>query len=218
MTSEELQTMACNYDDAALRELATLRGRVLTEQQVRVEVLRALGELMQAYHDTSVPFDAAMVGARTADRVTRELAGAVVEPSEAEVATLTERRDALLRLVAKLTRETPYPAELDECRSARSALIAEVGTLRAKCEDLRSQLPNFSHAETKAQRDALIVVDVERRARLRALLVEPAVTEERCGEIERLGWTPGNNISLLLASARQLHTLLAGLRQLTGTP
>lgn len=215
MTSEELQTMACNYDDAAmsetasaLRELATLRGRVLTEQQVRVEVLRVLGELMQAYHDTSVPFDAATVSARIADRVAKELAGSVVWPSEREIAglklenatlqavadsaeaevakltdvssvthlredlghlrgyltetrqllaedhetlpeaarrviaerdaarvevvTLTERRDSLLQLVARLTRETPYPAELDECRSARSALIAEVGTLRAQ--------------------------------------------------------------------------------------
>lgn len=31
---------------------------------------------------------------------------------------LTERRDKLLTLVAKVTRETPYPGELDECRWA----------------------------------------------------------------------------------------------------
>lgn len=48
-----------------------------------------------------------------------------------EVERLRTRQQELLALVAKLTRETPYPAELDECRSARAALIAEVGTLRA---------------------------------------------------------------------------------------
>jgi uncharacterized coiled-coil DUF342 family protein len=55
--------------------------------------------------------------------------------AEAEVERLTTRRDELLALVRKLTRETPYPAELDECRSARAALIAEVGTLRANAAE-----------------------------------------------------------------------------------
>jgi len=41
-------------------------------------------------------------------------------------------RDELRTLIVKISRETPYPAELDECRSARRALIAEVGTLRAQ--------------------------------------------------------------------------------------
>lgn len=48
------------------------------------------------------------------------------------VVRLQVRQQELLALIAKLTRETPYPAELDECRSARAALIAEVGTLRAR--------------------------------------------------------------------------------------
>lgn len=60
--------------------------------------------------------------------------------SEAEVARLTARRDELLKLVAKLTRETPYPAELDECRAARAALIAEVGTLRAEATERRAAM------------------------------------------------------------------------------
>ena len=50
----------------------------------------------------------------------------------AQVTALEEMRDRHLQLIATLTRETPYPAELEECRSARRALIAEVGTLRAQ--------------------------------------------------------------------------------------
>jgi hypothetical protein len=62
-----------------------------------------------------------------------------LEAAAAEVGRLAARRDELLALAAKLTRETPYPAELEECRSARRALIAEVGTLRATTADLDQQ-------------------------------------------------------------------------------
>jgi hypothetical protein len=51
------------------------------------------------------------------------------------------RRDELLALVDKVSRETPYPADLDECKSARAALIAEVGTLKARVIELESMLP-----------------------------------------------------------------------------
>jgi len=72
------------------------------------------------------------------ERLTRERDEALqsVACLRAENAQLTTRRDELLALVAKVSRETPYPAELDECRSARSALIAEVGTLRAAGAEL----------------------------------------------------------------------------------
>ena len=49
-----------------------------------------------------------------------------------ENAKLQTRQAELLQTIVKITRETPYPAELDECRSNRAALIAEVGTLKAK--------------------------------------------------------------------------------------
>ena len=174
-----------------------------------------------------------------------------LEAALARISAL-ETRQQLLELAAKLTRETPYPAELDECRAARSALIAEVGTLRAthaetqlsitehaedilgphprstpaeelklvSAHDFRRQqyiahlevqiaclaslfdadpsqpvdddiasiergikrltasLPNWSHAETLKQREALIVMDVEARGRLRALEAELAAVRE----------------------------------------
>lgn len=66
---------------------------------------------------------------------------------EVENAKLVERRDELLKLVAKVSSETPYPADLDECKSARRALMAEVGTLRARVVELESMLP--AQASTK---------------------------------------------------------------------
>ena len=58
----------------------------------------------------------------------------------AEIERLESRQQDHLRLIAKITRETPYPAELDECRSARRALIAEVGTLRSERERLHAEV------------------------------------------------------------------------------
>lgn len=60
---------------------------------------------------------------------------------EADAVKLVERRDELLKLVAKVSSETPYSADLDECKSARRALMAEVGTLRARVAELESMLP-----------------------------------------------------------------------------
>ncbi len=57
-----------------------------------------------------------------------------------EVDRLESRQQEHLQLIAKLTRETPYPDECDECRSARRALVAEVGTLRARIAELETAL------------------------------------------------------------------------------
>ncbi len=62
-----------------------------------------------------------------------------LEASLSRITALETRQQELLELAAKLTRETPYPAELDECRSARRALIAEVGTLRARRAELEAE-------------------------------------------------------------------------------
>jgi hypothetical protein len=63
-----------------------------------------------------------------------------LEAARARIAALETRQQDHLALITKLTRETPYPAELDECRSARRALIAEVGTLRAAHAQTQQQL------------------------------------------------------------------------------
>lgn len=76
------------FDDieAMVAEIRRHRAsRRPTEQQAREVVLRALGELLQAYHNTAVPFDAAGMGAEIAGRAAKELAGAstAVDPAPA---------------------------------------------------------------------------------------------------------------------------------------
>jgi hypothetical protein len=46
--------------------------------------------------------------------------------------TKDKRIQELLELVAKLSRETPYPDEFDDLEARVAKLIAEVGTLRAR--------------------------------------------------------------------------------------
>lgn len=68
---------------------------------------------------------------------------------------LLVRQEEHLALIAKLSRETPYPEELDECRRQRAALVAEVGTLRAR--DAFYELGDAVYDECKKQRDAFLV-------------------------------------------------------------
>jgi hypothetical protein len=58
----------------------------------------------------------------------------------AEVRALRIRRDELLATVARVSRETPYPDELKGWEAQRRAMVAEVGTLRARVADLGSAL------------------------------------------------------------------------------
>lgn len=78
------------------------------------------------------------------------------DEARADAERLKSRQQDHLALIAKITRETPYPAELEECRSARRALIAEVGTLRAtlaesktptnaNCDQLRDEVVNLKY-------------------------------------------------------------------------
>lgn len=57
----------------------------------------------------------------------------------AEIDRLGERQQEHLQLIAKLTRETPYPDEIKECKAHRAALIAEVGTLRGRVAELEQE-------------------------------------------------------------------------------
>lgn len=93
--------------NAALHELDLAIEDRNDEARLRVELVRAMAEASDVLEDER-------------------------DEARSERDALVVRRDALLDLVAKLTRETPYPAELDECRAARAKLIAEVGTLRAE--------------------------------------------------------------------------------------
>lgn len=102
---------------------------------------------------------------RLLDRVSARDSLAHLERCDAEIdrlrsenAQLIARRDELLALVAKISRETPYPAELDECRSARSALIAEVGTLRSTCAEVSADRA-LALAELAEVRTALGATD-----------------------------------------------------------
>ena len=58
----------------------------------------------------------------------------------AENQALLKRRDELLELCAKSAREAPYSGELEECKTGRAALIAEVGTLRSRIAQLEDEL------------------------------------------------------------------------------
>jgi tRNA U54 and U55 pseudouridine synthase Pus10 len=49
------------------------------------------------------------------------------------------RIDALLDLVAKLSREVPYEFEVEEMQGQIAKLIAEVGTLRSELRELKSK-------------------------------------------------------------------------------
>lgn len=54
---------------------------------------------------------------------------------------LTARRDELLEMVAKLSQTVPLESEVAEALNQRGALLAEVGTLKARIIELESMLP-----------------------------------------------------------------------------
>ncbi len=62
------------------------------------------------------------------------------------VAELIETQDRHLSLIAHLSRSTPFDGELAECRSARAALISEVGTLRATVEGIKRRVRDLENS------------------------------------------------------------------------
>jgi hypothetical protein len=54
---------------------------------------------------------------------------------------LTKRRDELLALVANLSQTVPLESEVAEALNQRGALLAEVGSLKARVVELQSMLP-----------------------------------------------------------------------------
>jgi predicted nuclease with TOPRIM domain len=58
-----------------------------------------------------------------------------------ENAQLHTRRDELLAMVAQLSQTVPLDSEVAEALNQRGALLAEVGTLKARIAELESMLP-----------------------------------------------------------------------------
>jgi len=77
----------------------------------------------------------------------------------AENEQLTKRRDELLQLVVKMTREEPQSGELEECKAGRAALIAEVGSLRSELMERNAIVEEMQIEliEVRAQADLLRV-------------------------------------------------------------
>lgn len=57
-----------------------------------------------------------------------------------EIERLKTRRDELLATIVRISQETPLPEEVAEALNQRGALVAEVGTLRARVAELERQL------------------------------------------------------------------------------
>lgn len=66
---------------------------------------------------------------------------AIIIPEQSKrIAALELRRDELLATIVRLTNETPFPDEIKGWESQRRAMIAEVGTQRARIATLESAL------------------------------------------------------------------------------
>jgi hypothetical protein len=101
----------------------------------------ACGHIWRPYpvSTVGVDFHAQCRAAREAcDLAVAELRRQVSDQARliAENQQLTVRRDELLQLVAKLSREEPQDGELEECKSGHAA----VGTLRAKLEEMTTEM------------------------------------------------------------------------------
>lgn len=123
----------------------------------------------------------------------------------AEFVTLTDRRDALLKLVANISQTTPLPDELLGWEAQRAALIAEVGTLRSANEELRrASVEQFAEAE---QAVATACANVAAHA---ARELEPlrAVTDAVERYVDAGGATEESDVACNLQAA--VHGLRAG--------
>jgi hypothetical protein len=70
----------------------------------------------------------------------------------AENEALKARQQELLATIVRLTNETPYPEEVKTALEQRGALLAEIGTLRAKLAQLKPDKRNHGavyHAKAR---------------------------------------------------------------------
>lgn len=62
----------------------------------------------------------------------------LVDQQEERIRALETRRNELLALVASISQSTPLPDEAANWTSERAAMIAEIGTLRARVRELET--------------------------------------------------------------------------------
>lgn len=98
-----------------------------------------------ATKDANPPWDA-VIGPRGALALVGEL-----DRLRSEVAMKQERIDMLLEAIVRITRETPYPEEVEQNRGRVARLIAEVGTLKAHIAELTPRLPGRMTAAALAE-------------------------------------------------------------------
>jgi hypothetical protein len=95
---------------------------------------------------------------------TRAQAMAVeVERLRADNAALTARRDELLATIARISQSEPLPDEVQHALSRQGALLAEVGTLRARIAELEGERA-IAAAIVRAARELRVDDEIEAMA------------------------------------------------------
>lgn len=64
--------------------------------------------------------------------------------AEDRVVQLETRRDELLATIVRLTNEVPFPDEVNGWVAQRAAMLAEIGTLRARVRELEQKVEGES--------------------------------------------------------------------------
>lgn len=113
---------------------------------------------------------------RTSDIATIAVAGArdllvELDARDAQIAALEARRDELIALTVRLTNEVPFSGEVKGWTAQRAAMIAEVGTLRARAAELEAAVQRLTVGASAddvqiAERDRAIEALTERVAEL----------------------------------------------------
>jgi hypothetical protein len=116
---------------------AHLTGVTVTEQRDRAE--RAEGRHLVRSIKRRATIVKIVRAHRKARRVIVDLLDQLRGASD-DIGYLTTRRDSLLALVAKLSQTTPFAEELQGWERQRAAMIAEVGTLRARVAETNRRI------------------------------------------------------------------------------
>lgn len=109
----------------------------------RKHLCHGCGNIWAPYPVTTVGVDYHVACREQIDKLEYDLAWTRGEwrAAGAEIEALTKRRDELLEMVAKLSQTVPLESEVAEALNQRGALLAEVGTLKARIVELESMLP-----------------------------------------------------------------------------
>lgn len=200
------------------------------------------GELVQWIDRRYLPGDDETAD-RLAREIRDEIDGGRCEPLEVFESDESEIARQLTAAAELAERHAALEAEVDRLRSYRFPPSAQflrqtregLDAARAECERLRGYLGE-KQEECAELRSALDKTQAGRWAQLDAirslLATEPAVSEERCAEIAKsrgfmiaghhhrerseIAKSLADHIPDLLAAARHLHALRAGLREIVG--